>query len=633
MSLFENLNSIYSIKNDIKSALENKGVDMTNYSFPDYPSVINDLSTGGNMSTLSVSVNGTYYPEAGYDGFSEVSVNVFPNLGYDYVFSSNGFYNPEDYGYDGFAKIGVSVPQSVTGFTEKEVTEGVQIVNLSNSASYVHPYVFEKDTYLQTVYLPNCTSVGEQAFALCTNLTSVYMPNCVNLGSAAFSGCTKLENINIENIKELKGSVLTSTKISSISLPNCILLSGNVFELCMQLSDIYLPNCVTIQGSTFSRCMQLSSISLPNCKIMSAGVFSGCVALNSVYAPNCIKLSGQTPLFSGCSSLTRGDFPNCIYIGNSTFMYTSFSEISLPKLRYLGGITFQYCRSLSELNLPACGYVSGAVINDTDVTKVNIPMAISFRDWYGNAAFANSQMRELYLNIDVYGCPSYSLVIGSNTSIGKGIGSVYVNEQNYSYFISANGWSSISSIIFSVSADSYPLISGSDGLLYGSTKAVESNYKNYTSLSSENLLNVSLPNCEYVEDLAFNNCRSLTSVSLPNCEYIGYSAFSGCSNITDISIPNCKYIGNNAFSGCSNIQSLTFNECKYIGPTAFYNCNQLSSIYFLGSDVCFIEQNTMTQIYAPNGYPKFYVPSSMVDKYKTALYWSQYSSRIFPISE
>ena len=44
--LTNNLNSILSIKADIKSAIEAKGVDMTGISFPDYASKIGEISGG-----------------------------------------------------------------------------------------------------------------------------------------------------------------------------------------------------------------------------------------------------------------------------------------------------------------------------------------------------------------------------------------------------------------------------------------------------------------------------------------------------------------------------------------------------------------------------------------------------------
>ena len=182
--LTTNLNNILDIKGNIKSAIENKGVDMTGVSFPGYASKIGEITTSFVTVPLNVSVNGTYTPGEGVDGYSQVVVDV---------------------------------PQSVTGFTEKEVTEGIQIVNLSNSASYVHPYVFEKDNYLQTVNLPNCISVGENAFAFCSNLSSVYLPNCEYIGSSVFYICSSLTQVN---------------------LPMCSYIGRGAFGYCTSLSII-----------------------------------------------------------------------------------------------------------------------------------------------------------------------------------------------------------------------------------------------------------------------------------------------------------------------------------------------------------------------------------------------------------
>ena len=116
--------------------------------------------------TLSVSVNNTYYPGSGVNGFSQVVVDV---------------------------------PQSVTGYTEKELTEqAFTIVNLNNSASYVANQAFQNKTDLQTVYLPNCTSVGSSAFQNCTSLSSIYLPNCVSIGSNAFES-TKITSLYLSN--------------------------------------------------------------------------------------------------------------------------------------------------------------------------------------------------------------------------------------------------------------------------------------------------------------------------------------------------------------------------------------------------------------------------------------------------
>ena len=51
--LIDNLNTIESVKTDIKSAIENKGVDMTGVSFPGYASKIGEISGGGGWDQKS----------------------------------------------------------------------------------------------------------------------------------------------------------------------------------------------------------------------------------------------------------------------------------------------------------------------------------------------------------------------------------------------------------------------------------------------------------------------------------------------------------------------------------------------------------------------------------------------------
>ena len=226
--LTTNLNNILDIKGNIKSAIENKGVDMTGVSFPGYASKIGEITTSFVTVPLNVSVNGTYTPGEGVDGYSQVVVDV---------------------------------PQSVTGYTQKEITEGVQIVNLSNSASYVHPFVFEKNSYLQTVYLPNCISIGGNAFAFCSNLSSVYLPNCEYIESSVFYTCSSLTQVN---------------------LPMCSYIGRGAFYSCISLTQIDLPMCSYMDSATFQSCSSLTQVNLPMCSYIGRGAFGYCSSLSII---------------------------------------------------------------------------------------------------------------------------------------------------------------------------------------------------------------------------------------------------------------------------------------------------------------------------------------------------------------
>lgn len=124
------------------------------------------------------------------------------------------------------------------------------------------------------------------------------------------------------------------------------------------------------------------------------------------------------------------------------------------------------------------------------------------------------------------------------------------------------------------------------------------------------LVQVTLNNCKTVGSSAFINCYTMSSIgSTPMIEYVGSNAFKRCSSLTVIDIPKCSFIGNEAFAYCSALNTITVGTslstiCSLDGSSAFYSCPALSSIY---------------------------VPSSLVNTYKSAPYWSDYSNIIIGI--
>ena len=223
--------------------------------------------------------------------------------------SANGTYNPGQ-GVDGYSQVVVDVPQSVIGYTQKEITEGVQIVNLSNSASYVHPFAFEKDSYLQTVNLPNCTSVEENAFENCSNLKTVSLPECKTIGSSAFEYCFSLSEISLPMCSYINDNAFFNCfSLLQISLPMCSYIDGAVFRLCSSLSQISLPVCSYIGRGTFQDCTSLSEISLPMCSYIFLNAFLNCSSLSIItigYSGVCslpYNAFNGTPIASGTGSI------------------------------------------------------------------------------------------------------------------------------------------------------------------------------------------------------------------------------------------------------------------------------------------------------------------------------------------
>ena len=146
------------------------------------------------------------------------------------------------------------------------------------------------------------------------------------------------------------------------------------------------------------------------------------------------------------------------------------------------------------------------------------------------------------------------------------------------------------------------------------------------------LAQVSLPVCSSINPYAFQSCSSLKQVDLPMCKFIRFGAFSGCRSLAQVSLPVCSYIVYYAFQNCSSLKQVDLPMCSKIEDGVFRSCSSLSIITIGYSSLCSLGGSNVfskTQITSSTG--SIYVPTSLVDSYKSATNWSYFSTQIFPI--
>lgn len=317
-------------------------------------------------------------------------------------------------------------------------------------------------------------------------------------------------------------------------------------------------------------------------------VFDNNSYIQTVDLPDCTVVNESA--FYHCSNLTTVNLPVCSSIGSSAFMNCSnLTTVNLPMCNSIGSAAFMNCSNLTTVNLPMCNSTGSAAFRSCySLSQVNLPMIKTI----GLSTFnACSALTSLTLCTDVY----WTIPFGARTYVGtpitneSGSGSIYVRSDTYSLWISSKLWSEYSSKFVSVPV-SGPALSFSNGLLSGTTKAIASNFTSYLSVSKSDITGVSLPECKYLYDETFYNCSSLTQVSLPKCSYIGAGAFGDCLPLMSITIE---------YSSVCNMN---------VTPVDPFNGTYIG--YGTGS---------------------IYVPASLVDAYKSAPFWSKYSSQIFPI--
>lgn len=190
---------------------------------------------------------------------------------------------------------------------------------------------------------------------------------------------------------------------------------------------------------------------------------------------------------------------------------------------------------------------------------------------------------------------------------------------------------------------------------------ISSNAFRYSGITS-----VSCPNLISVDDYAFANCTKLESVSMPEATSLKYGdamngVFNGCSKLKNVYMPKFTAYNSNdikeVFSSCVSLEEISLPSLAYVGWRMFRYCSKLKRVD-LGKatyihqgfvqdcpecDTVIIRTNRLstlahasecfsgTKIAKGTGY--IYVPSALVDSYKSATNWSNYADQIRAIED
>lgn len=222
-----------------------------------------------------------------------------------------------------YAQAITNLPSGGGGGTEIEdafVTGKLSGTYYNNRVSMVGGYAFYSYSNLTSVNLPNCISVGVNAFAHCDSLTYVKLLLCKSLMSYAFSNAFLLQ---------------------SISLPNCLYVGNAAFAFCSTLKSINLPLCKSFgenlfgECSAFMYCTGLSIVKIPLCSYIGEYTFRNCINLKELYlnsVTSVATISANT--FSNCSNLTSVYVPASLFTAFKTAQY--WSSISSKIVVYRG---------------------------------------------------------------------------------------------------------------------------------------------------------------------------------------------------------------------------------------------------------------------------------------------------------
>ena len=374
----DKLNIISDAKDDIKTAIENKGVSVGNIGIQEYASKIDEIigsevypdlqektvvptnevqevtPDDGIYGLSKVTVdkvnlqNKTVTPSSSeqivkadseYNGLNEVVVN-----GDDNLISENIVEGKTIFGVDGTAK---------TGGGGTTIEKGL-VINACDSDGYptdislvgfteIPKYYFWNTFYLYTfgkniganLHLPNnITTINEYGFYGCSNLALTELPSEITkIKEYGFYGCKNLA------LTELPSGITSIDRygfrdcenISLTKLPSKLTtISQECFSNCSNLALTELPSGITsISQYAFTNCTSLAITEIPNgVKIINQNAFKGCTNLVEITIQGDVT-SISANSFLNCSKLEKIVIPNITSIptlGSTAFNGTAIKN-------------------------------------------------------------------------------------------------------------------------------------------------------------------------------------------------------------------------------------------------------------------------------------------------------------------
>lgn len=288
-SLVEKLNYTNETKGLIKSALQNKGIEVSDTdSFRSYVDKINSIQSGG-------------------------GINNSDTMG-EYIIKLDG---------------------EPTNITIEDYIKTVPLLDTSNLTSMNG--MFSGCSSIETIPLLDTSNVTNmnRMFASCSKLTDFPILDTSNVTNVTsmFEGCKSLNTIDISKYNLQSTSSLDS-----------------MFKDCTSLTHVSLSNCnishITNFKNLFNGCTHMTSIELTNVNLSNAtqltSMFTNCSSLTSIDFSKCgdmLKVSDLGSMLYGCSKLIDLNISN-IDMGLITSINSFFGPESSGSLS---------CRSLENL--------------------------------------------------------------------------------------------------------------------------------------------------------------------------------------------------------------------------------------------------------------------------------------------
>ena len=472
-------------------------------------------------------------------------------------------------------------------------------VTLPSSLQVLDKGAFEGCKKLRDVTLPqSLTAILPYVFANCAIEHIDFPQTLTEIGEGAFSSCPIRDIIFPSELRSIGNTAFYGSSIHSLTIPKSVINIGDdAFAYSKDLKTVVIENAPLTLGSSFNGCSSLENVNLGNAVTeingshhyilgWAQGTFTNCTSLKDIVIPNSIKVIGGSA-FMGCSNLESVTLPNALtQIEGSAFRNCyNLKEIGLPEtIQIIGPYAFDGCKSLNKIDFPeTLSTIEEYAFRDCiGISEIVIPTNVSKLGGYS-----------------FYGCNNLKSVIIDNA---------VVSIEDYVFY----GCSSLSNVD-----------------LGRATYIGCGAFRFCNSLSSITIPNSVTSIGEDSDSRAFWGCNALTSVTIGNgLPKIPFGMFQDCGKLNEIIFvegSRVSYINNNAFQNCRSLKKIELPaSINYIYGDAFNGCSALSHIYMNSTTPPTIYDTSFPDYENPT----LHVPSSALTDYTRADYWKKFEKVI-----
>lgn len=172
------------------------------------------------------------------------------------------------------------------------------------------------------------------------------------------------------------------------------------------------------------------------------------------------------------------------------------------------------------------------------------------------------------------------------------------------------------------------------GTLDGTLETIDSDVTQvieYACRSITALTTVNLPEATSLGVYAFYDCGNLTTFYGPKVAKLGTYTFYRCSKLKEVSFPLTSSVPVSCFYRCTSLTKADLGAATVIDSSAFAYCTALETVILRKTDAVVTLNSSGFSNANFDGY--VYVPTALVESYKTETNWSVHASRIRAIED